>query len=52
MNGLCADGTGAFIDQISILLDTDVVGLNEMAKSYKNPYPIASYCGVFARTNL
>ena len=52
MNGSCAGGTGAFIDQMSTLLDTDPSGLNEMAKSYGNLYPIASRCGVFAKTDL
>lgn len=52
MNGSCAGGTGAFIDQMSTLLDTDAAGLNEMAKSYQNLYPIASRCGVFAKTDL
>ena len=52
MNGSCAGGTGAFIDQMSTLLDTDDAGLNEMAKSYENLYPIASRCGVFAKTDL
>ena len=52
MNGSCAGGTGAFIDQMSTLLDTDAAGLNEMAKEYKTLYPIASRCGVFAKTDL
>ena len=52
MNGSCAGGTGAFIDQMSTLLDTDAADLNEMAKSYENLYPIASRCGVFAKTDL
>ncbi|MBW3081450.1 acyl-CoA dehydratase activase-related protein [Bifidobacterium saguinibicoloris] len=52
MNGSCAGGTGAFIDQMATLLDTDAAGLNEMAKSYENLYPIASRCGVFAKTDL
>lgn len=52
MNGSCAGGTGAFIDQMSTLLDTDAAGLNEMAKQYQNLYPIASRCGVFAKTDL
>ena len=52
MNGSCAGGTGAFIDQMSTLLDTDAACLNEMAKSYENLYPIASRCGVFAKTDL
>lgn len=52
MNGSCAGGTGAFIDQMSTLLDTDAEGLNEMAKHYTTLYPIASRCGVFAKTDL
>ena len=52
MNGSCAGGTGAFIDQMSTLLDTDAAGLNEMAKYYQTLYPIASRCGVFAKTDL
>ncbi|MBW3094344.1 2-hydroxyacyl-CoA dehydratase [Bifidobacterium sp. 64T4] len=52
MNGSCAGGTGAFIDQMSTLLDTDPSGLNELAKDYENLYPIASRCGVFAKTDL
>lgn len=52
MNGSCAGGTGAFIDQMSTLLDTDAAGLNEMAKHYTTLYPIASRCGVFAKTDL
>ena len=52
MNGSCAGGTGAFIDQMSTLLDTDAAGLNDMAKEYKTLYPIASRCGVFAKTDL
>ncbi|KAB5608796.1 acyl-CoA dehydratase activase-related protein [Bifidobacterium jacchi] len=52
MNGSCAGGTGAFIDQMSTLLDTDASGLNDMAKDYKTLYPIASRCGVFAKTDL
>ncbi|NEG71306.1 acyl-CoA dehydratase activase-related protein [Bifidobacterium ramosum] len=52
MNGSCAGGTGAFIDQMATLLDTDASGLNEMAKRYENLYPIASRCGVFAKTDL
>ena len=52
MNGSCAGGTGAFIDQMATLLDTDAAGLNEMAKSYENLYSIASRCGVFAKTDL
>ncbi|KFI63877.1 acyl-CoA dehydratase activase-related protein [Bifidobacterium cuniculi] len=52
MNGSCAGGTGAFIDQMSTLLDTDAAGLNDMAKQYRTLYPIASRCGVFAKTDL
>ncbi|NMM93962.1 acyl-CoA dehydratase activase-related protein [Bifidobacterium oedipodis] len=52
MNGSCAGGTGAFIDQMATLLDTDAAGLNTMAKEYQNLYPIASRCGVFAKTDL
>lgn len=52
MNGSCAGGTGAFIDQMAILLNTDALGLNEHAKEYKVLYPIASRCGVFAKTDV
>lgn len=52
MNGVCAGGTGAFIDQMAILLGTDASGLNELAKNYKTIHPIASRCGVFAKTDL
>lgn len=52
MNGTCAGGTGAFIDQMSSLLQTDAMGLNELAKGYKVIYPIASRCGVFAKTDI
>ena len=52
MNGSCAGGTGAFIDQMATLLDTDAAGLNDMAKHYETLYPIASRCGVFAKTDL
>ena len=52
MNGTCAGGTGAFIDQMSSLLHTDTAGLNELAKNYKTIYPIASRCGVFAKTDV
>lgn len=52
MNGSCAGGTGAFIDQMAILLDTDASGLNELAKSYDKLYPIAARCGVFAKTDI
>ena len=52
MNGTCAGGTGAFIDQMAVLLDTDAMGLNELAKGYKTIYPIAARCGVFAKTDI
>ena len=52
MNGSCAGGTGAFVDQIASLLDTDAMGLNELAKGYDTIYPIASRCGVFAKTDI
>ncbi|TAH69857.1 MAG: 2-hydroxyglutaryl-CoA dehydratase [Anaerolineaceae bacterium] len=52
MNGSCAGGTGAFIDQMAVLLNTDAEGLNEYAKNSKVIYPIASRCGVFAKTDV
>ena len=52
MNGTCAGGTGAFIDQMATLLHTDAAGLNELAKRAENIYPIASRCGVFAKTDV
>lgn len=52
MNGTCAGGTGAFIDQMAILLNTDASGLNEAAKRHKMIYPIAARCGVFAKTDI
>ena len=52
MNGTCAGGTGAFIDQMASLLHTDPTGLNELAKNHQMIYPIASRCGVFAKTDI
>ena len=52
MNGTCAGGTGAFIDQMAELLKTDANGVNELAKGYETIYPIASRCGVFAKTDV
>ena len=52
MNGICAGGTGSFIDQMATLLKTDASGLNEYAKNYKAIYPIAARCGVFAKTDI
>ncbi|MFU8786166.1 MAG: acyl-CoA dehydratase activase-related protein, partial [Candidatus Izemoplasmataceae bacterium] len=52
MNGTCAGGTGAFIDQMASLLDTDAAGINAYAKDYEKLYDIASRCGVFAKTDI
>lgn len=52
MNGVCAGGTGSFIDQMAALLQTDAAGLNTEAESYKQVYPIAARCGVFAKTDI
>ncbi len=52
MNGTCAGGTGAFIDQMAALLNTDAGGLNELAQGARTMYPIASRCGVFAKTDV
>lgn len=52
MNGTCAGGTGAFIDQMAVLLNTDASGLNELAKDASMIYPIASRCGVFAKSDI
>lgn len=52
MNGTCAGGTGSFIDQMAQLMQTDAEGLNELAKNFKQIYPIASRCGVFAKSDI
>ncbi len=52
MNGICAGGTGSFIDQMASLIQTDASGLNEYAKDYKSLYTIAARCGVFAKTDI
>ena len=52
MNGICAGGTGSFIDQMASLLKTDAAGLNEYAKTYSSIYPIAARCGVFAKSDI
>ncbi len=52
MNGVCAGGTGSFIDQMAALLQTDAAGLNKAAERYKEIYPIAARCGVFAKTDI
>ena len=52
MNGVCAGGTGSFIDQMASLLQTDAAGLNEEAAKYREIYPIAARCGVFAKSDI
>ena len=52
MNGICAGGTGSFIDQMASLLQTDATGLNEYAKNYQALYTIAARCGVFAKSDI
>ena len=52
MNGICAGGTGSFIDQMASLIQTDASGLNEYAKNYRSLYTIAARCGVFAKTDI
>ena len=52
MNSMCAGGTGAFIDQMASLLETDAEGLNKLSQKHKAIYPIASRCGVFAKTDI
>ena len=52
MNGICAGGTGSFIDQMASLLQTDASGLNELAKNYHSLYTIAARCGVFAKSDI
>ena len=52
MNGVCAGGTGAFIDQMAQLIHIEIDELNELAKNYDTIYPIASRCGVFAKTDI
>lgn len=52
MNGICAGGTGSFIDQMASLLQTDAAGLNEYAKNYNSLYTIAARCGVFAKSDI
>lgn len=52
MNGVCAGGTGSFIDQMASLLQTDAAGLNDYAKNYKALYSIAARCGVFAKSDI
>lgn len=52
MNGICAGGTGSFIDQMAALLQTDAAGLNQYAENYQMIYPIAARCGVFAKSDI
>ncbi|MCL1995360.1 MAG: 2-hydroxyacyl-CoA dehydratase [Defluviitaleaceae bacterium] len=52
MNGICAGGTGSFIDQMAALLQTDASGLNDLAKKHTTIYPIAARCGVFAKSDI
>ncbi len=52
MNGICAGGTGSFIDQMATLLQTDAAGLNTYAANFKAIYPIAARCGVFAKSDI
>ena len=52
MNGICAGGTGSFIDQMASLLQTDAIGLNDYAKNYQALYSIAARCGVFAKSDI
>ena len=52
MNGVCAGGTGSFIDQMAALLKTDAAGLNDLAANYHEIYPIAARCGVFAKSDI
>jgi predicted CoA-substrate-specific enzyme activase len=52
MNGSCAGGTGAFIDQMATLLNVDITEINSLASAHQKTYPIASRCGVFAKTDV
>lgn len=52
MNGTCAGGTGAFIDQMATLLNVPLEELDSLAKQYEKTYTIASRCGVFAKTDI
>ena len=52
MNGVCAGGTGSFIDQMAALMQTDALGLNREAANYREIYPIAARCGVFAKSDI
>ena len=52
MNGSCAGGTGAFIDQMATLLNVDITEINGLAMGHQKLYSIASRCGVFAKTDI
>jgi activator of 2-hydroxyglutaryl-CoA dehydratase/predicted nucleotide-binding protein (sugar kinase/HSP70/actin superfamily) len=52
MNGSCAGGTGAFLDQMAVLLATDPGGLDDLAARAETIYPIAARCGVFAKADI
>ena len=52
MNGTCAGGTGAFIDQMATLLNVPLEEMDDLAKQYEKTYTIASRCGVFAKTDI
>ena len=52
MNGICAGGTGSFIDQMATLLQTDALGLNALAEGHQVIHPIAARCGVFAKSDI
>lgn len=52
MNGTCAGGTGAFIDQMATLLNVKLEDMDELSKQYEKTYTIASRCGVFAKTDI
>jgi len=52
MNGICAGGTGSFVDQMATLLQTDALGLNKLAEGHEVIHPIAARCGVFAKSDI
>jgi len=52
MNGICAGGTGSFVDQMATLLQTDAKGLNDLAAGHEVIHPIAARCGVFAKSDI
>ena len=52
MNGSCAGGTGAFIDQMATLMNVTVSELDELSLKHEKIYPIASRCGVFAKSDI